>query len=112
MNLCAFLFGEIQIVFVNDVVWEDSQSQSQSHIMNNCQSANLSWCQAPFGAPDQIFITVRELRVSYMGRLLWREGESVVYNYCSFSPAQSFSGPSPAVLVTLFYCLKCEPPQI
>jgi hypothetical protein len=33
---------------------------------------------------------------------LWREGGSVVYNCCWPSPEQSFSGPSPAGLMTTF----------
>jgi hypothetical protein len=34
-----------------------SQSQSQSHITTDGQSTSKSWCRAPSGAPDQIFIT-------------------------------------------------------
>jgi hypothetical protein len=34
----------------------------------------------------------------------------VVYNSCWFSPAQSFSGPSPAGLMTTFYCRRFETP--
>jgi hypothetical protein len=34
----------------------------------------------PSGAYDQIFITVRQLRVFYIGRPLWRENGSVFYN--------------------------------
>jgi hypothetical protein len=33
-----------------------SQSQSQSHISTDSQSVCLSWCRAPSGAHDQIFI--------------------------------------------------------
>jgi hypothetical protein len=33
---------------------------------------------------------------------------SVVYNCCWCSPAQSFSGPTPAGLMTTFYCLRFE----
>jgi hypothetical protein len=36
---------------------------------------------------------------------------SVVYNCCWPSPAQSFSGPSLAGLMTTFYCLIFEAPQ-
>jgi hypothetical protein len=36
----------------------DSLSQNQRHIANDCQSVSQSWCQAPFGAHDQIFIAV------------------------------------------------------
>jgi hypothetical protein len=43
-----------------------------------------------------------------VGRSLWRKDESVVYNCCWLSPAQSFSGPSPVALVTIFYCLRFE----
>jgi hypothetical protein len=41
---------------------------------------------------------------------LWWEDGSVVYNCCWPSPAQSFSGPSPAELITTFYCLRYESP--
>jgi hypothetical protein len=40
-----------------------------------------------------------------LGRPLWRADLSVVYNCCWSSPAQSFSGPSPVGLATVFYCL-------
>jgi hypothetical protein len=43
-----------------------------------------------------------------MGRSLWREDWSVVYNCCWPSLAQSFSGPSPLRLATIFYCLSFE----
>jgi hypothetical protein len=39
-------------------------SQSQSHIATVGQSVSKSWCRAPSGAYDQIFIAVRQLRVS------------------------------------------------
>jgi hypothetical protein len=62
----------------------------------------------PSGAYDQIFIIVWQLRVCWFGRPLWREDGSVVYNCCWPSPAQSFSGPSPFELTTIFYCLRFE----
>jgi hypothetical protein len=65
----------------------------------------------PSGAYDQIFITVRELRVCSCGRSLWREKGSAIYNFCWSSPAQSFLCPSPEGLVTIFYCLKFETSQ-
>jgi hypothetical protein len=43
-----------------------------------------------------------------VGRPAWREDESVVYNGGWASPGQSFLGPSPAGLMTIFYCLKFE----
>jgi hypothetical protein len=41
---------------------------------------------------------------------LWRENGSAVYNCCWSSPGQSFSGQSPAGLVTIFYPLRFETP--
>jgi hypothetical protein len=42
------------------------------------------------------------------GRSLWRKNRSAVYICCWSLPAQSFLGPSPAGLVTIFYCLILE----
>jgi hypothetical protein len=62
------------------------------------------WIKPPSGAYDQSFITVRQLRISWCVALsLWREDGSAVYNCCWSSSAQSFSGPSPVGLVTIFY---------
>jgi hypothetical protein len=41
-----------------------------------------------------------------VGRSLWLEDGSAVYNWCWPSPAQSFSGPSLVGLATIFYCLR------
>jgi hypothetical protein len=41
----------------------------------------------------------------------WRQNRSVICNCCWSSPAQSFSGPSPAGLMTTFYGLRLETPQ-
>jgi hypothetical protein len=62
----------------------------------------------PSGAYDQIFITVRQLRVFDVGRSLWRENWSAVYNCCWSSPVQSFLGLNPAGLMTILYCLRFE----
>jgi hypothetical protein len=45
-----------------------------------------------------------------VGRPLWREDGSVVYNCCWSSSTQSFSGPSPAGLMTIFYDPRFETP--
>jgi hypothetical protein len=39
---------------VNHVRWSSHQSQSQSHIATDGQSASPSWCRAPFGTRDQM----------------------------------------------------------
>jgi hypothetical protein len=44
-----------------------SQSQSQSHIAIDGQSISKSWCRAPSGAHDQIFITFWQLRSYFCG---------------------------------------------
>jgi hypothetical protein len=62
----------------------------------------------PSGAYDQISVTVRELQFVHVVRSLWREDGYVVYSCYWPSPAQSFSGPSPVALVTIFYCLRFE----
>jgi hypothetical protein len=43
-----------------------------------------------------------------VGRSLWREDGSVVYNCSRPLPVQTFSGPTPLVLVTIIYCLRFE----
>jgi hypothetical protein len=64
----------------------------------------------PFGAYDQIFISVRQLRVCSCGALSLTRERVCVYNCCWTSPAQSFLCPSPAGLVTIFYYLRVETP--
>jgi hypothetical protein len=45
-----------------------------------------------------------------VGRPLWREDGSVVYDCYWASPAESFSGPSSEGLITIFYCLRFDIP--
>jgi hypothetical protein len=78
----------------------------QSHLMTDGLSASLSWCKAPSGAKEQIFVTVRQPRVCWsVASALTRDG-CVVYNCCWSSPAQPFSGSSRAGLMTVFYCFR------
>jgi hypothetical protein len=87
------------------------QSQSERHIATNGQSVSKSWCRAPSGAHDQIFITIWQLRYCFfVGRPL-RQEEGSVFCICGWSlPAQSFSGPSPLGFATIFYCLRFQTP--
>jgi hypothetical protein len=48
------------------------------------------------------------MALSFVGCSLWREDRSVICTYCWPLPAQSFSGPSPLRLATIFYCLRFE----
>jgi hypothetical protein len=41
--------------------------ESQNYPMTNLHSASLSWCRAPSGAQDKIFITAKQLRVCWCG---------------------------------------------
>jgi hypothetical protein len=66
------------------------QVKCKSYVTTDDQSARPSWCQAASGAEDQIFISVRQLRVNDKGFPLRRGDGSVFYNYCRPSPAQSF----------------------
>jgi hypothetical protein len=83
-------------------------SQSQNH---NATEGNLirnSWCRAPSGANDQMFITFDSCGLVFVGRPLWREDWSVFFICCWPSPAYSFSDPSPLGPVTIFSCLRFE----
>jgi hypothetical protein len=60
------------------------------------------------GAYDQILLLSDTCGFVDLGRCLWREDGSVVYNFCWPSPAQSFSGPSLVGLPTICYCLIFE----
>jgi hypothetical protein len=53
--------GLVTIFYCLRNCWCYSVSQSQSNIATDGQSASKSWCQAPSGAHEQIFITVWQL---------------------------------------------------
>jgi hypothetical protein len=67
----------------------------------------------PSGAYDQIFITVRQLRVCWCGALsLTRERVChLLVQLLVVLASASFLGPSPVGLVTIFYCLRYETPK-
>jgi hypothetical protein len=86
---------------MNDWVWVwvlyyDRRSVGQSLLKKSIHQ----WLMTRFLFPSDScgFVDV--------GRSLWREDGSVVYNCCWLSPAQSFLGPSPVGLETIFYCLR------
>jgi hypothetical protein len=81
--------------------------ESESDITTDGQSASLSWNKAHIWGLRPNFYYYQTV-VVYVGRSLWRENESVVYNCYWSSPAQSFSGPTTVGLVTIFYCLRFE----
>jgi hypothetical protein len=88
-------------------------SQSQSYFTTGgLQPISSSWRQAPWDSRPVILFSNWALTVIVlMKHPLWQENGSVVYIFCWSSPAQSFSGPSPAGLMTIFYCLMFETPR-
>jgi hypothetical protein len=73
------------------------------------QSVSLG-VKPPSGAHNQIFITVWQLRSCFCGAPCLSRGRVClcICVWCWPLPAQSFSGPSPLVLATIFYCLRFE----
>jgi hypothetical protein len=78
----------------------DRQSVGQSVLVSNTH----------LGLTNRFSLLSNNCGFVDMGSSLWRENGSAVYNFSWFSPAQSFLGPSPAGLVTIFYCLRFETP--
>jgi hypothetical protein len=69
-------------------------SESESYITADCQSVSRVR-----GFRPDVFSLSESCGFVYVGRSLWREDGSVVYNCSWSSPAQSFSA------ATKFYCL-------
>jgi hypothetical protein len=76
-------------------VYQQSVHLRSKHLKTHDQSFFFNWTLAA---------------IVLMWHPLWREDASVVYNCCWSSPAQSISGPSPAGLMTTFYCFRFETP--
>jgi hypothetical protein len=86
--------------------FRECQSKSLSQSYSTCDGSrpiSSSWRQ-PFWDSRQLFLFSWTHAALV---LLWIEDGSVVYSCCWLSSAQSFSGPSPAGLLTIFYCLYC-----
>jgi hypothetical protein len=66
-------------------------SQSQSNITADGQSYSKSWCRAPFGAHDQICITVWQLRSRFCGALLSDERAGLSCVHAAGSSQRSLS---------------------
>jgi hypothetical protein len=70
-------------------------SESESYVTTDGQSASLSWNKAPIWGLRPDLYYYQTVAVFYVGRSLWQEDGSVVYNCCWPSPALSFSGSRP-----------------
>jgi hypothetical protein len=91
---------------LNAMIFRGLWSQSQSYVKPNSQSASLSWCQAPIRGPRPNCYYCQTVAGLLMCSFCDKE--------TSLSlplPAQSFTGPSPAGLMTIFYCLGFETPH-
>jgi hypothetical protein len=65
------------------------------------RSVSKSFCR-------EIFITLWQLRPCFCGAPSLTRGRVTLFIWCWPLPARSFTGPSPFVLVTIFYCLRFE----
>jgi hypothetical protein len=83
-----------------------AELESQSELLYDWRflpPISPSWRQALWDSRPVILFSNWTLAVIVLMLYhLWREDESVVYNCCWPSLAQSFSGPSPAGLITTF----------
>jgi hypothetical protein len=83
------------------------KSKSKSH----CDWRSVSQSVSQYdGARDQIFITVWQFRSCCCGAPSLTRGRGCLFYMLLALPAQSFSGPSPFWLATIFYCLRFETP--
>jgi hypothetical protein len=84
-------------------------SESESYVTTDGQPASLPWNKAPiWGLRPDLYHLCDNYGLVLVGRPLWREVGSV-FCICYWPlPAQSFSGPSPLGLETIFYCLRIE----
>jgi hypothetical protein len=88
----------------NDESRMDSpKSKSKSHCdwRSITQSISKSWCRAPYGAHDQIYITIWQLRSCFCGAPSLTRGR-----VCLFHMLLALA--SAVILVTIFYCLRFE----
>jgi hypothetical protein len=85
-----------------------SKSQTQSHIANDGQSLSRSLRQTHQGLMTRYLLLFDSFGLVFVGRPLWREDGYFFCICCWLLPTQSFSGPSPLGLATVFYCLRFE----
>jgi hypothetical protein len=99
-----FLVTDFNTVILT--VSQNSKSKSKSHY--DWRSVSKSWCRAPSGTHDQIFITVWLLQSCFCGAPSLTRGQVCLFYMLLALPAQSFSGPSPFGLAIIFYSLRLE----
>jgi hypothetical protein len=86
-----------------------SGSESGSYITADGSRSVSLGIKHPSGAYDQIFITVRQVRVCWCGALSLTRGPiGRLHLLMVLANAVGFWGPSPLVVATVFYCLRFE----
>jgi hypothetical protein len=79
------------------------------YVTTDGQPASLSWYKAPiWGLRPDLYYLYDNYGLALVGRPFWREDGLDFYICCWPLPAQSFFGPSPLGLATIFYCLTFE----
>jgi hypothetical protein len=89
---------------------ENNSRTASNWLPNQSQSQSQSYVTTHRGLTTVFLLLSDSCGFVDVGRSFWRENGSAVYNCCWASPAQSFLGPSPAGLMTIFYCLRFETP--
>jgi hypothetical protein len=90
--------------------WTDSYTQSQLCYDRRSVGQSVLVSSTHIGLTTRFLLLSDICRCVDVGRSLWRENGSVVYNYCWSSPLQPFFVPSTAGLIITFYCLRFETP--
>jgi hypothetical protein len=85
-----------------------AESEFESYVTTDGHRPVCLEIKHQFGAYEQIFFTIRQVRVCLCGVLSLKRGRVCRLQLLLASPAQSFSGPSPVELVTIFYYLRFE----
>jgi hypothetical protein len=83
-------------------MWGARTLKSQSYVTTYVNQAVHIGVKHPSGDKTKFLLLSESCGFVDVGRPLWREDGSVVYNCCWPSPAQSFSGPYPEGLMTIF----------
>jgi hypothetical protein len=87
----------------------DSWSKSKSHCDWRSVSQSVSLGVKPhLGLMIRYLLQFDSFSLGFVECPLWREDGSVFCICCRPLPAQSFSGPSPLGVATIFYCLRFE----
>jgi hypothetical protein len=86
-----------------------SLSVCQSVSLSVCQSVSLSWNKAPIWGVRPDFYYCQTVMCLLRWSALSDEWAGLSFKNCCWPlPAQSFSGPSPVGLATIFYSLRLE----